>query len=157
MGLALLFQYPAVSLPPIAPLFLIGAKSRPHLPHLVFFRILCEFHPHFEGPDLLLPEEVHPDGDSGKDAIVNVWRVIDRYLQHGVAGVAGGIEKVEAVVEDLGHEQAGAVAGNVYNATGKGTGEGLAVIFVHGMHFDGQVVDNAFGFALFDAHKGPVC
>jgi hypothetical protein len=25
------------------------------------------------------------------------------------------------------------------------------------MHFDGQVIDNAFGFALFDAHEVLVC
>lgn len=143
--------------PPARSLFLIFLKSLLQFLPLLYFWISGKFDSHFERSDLLLSEEVHPDGDSGKDAIVNVWRVIDRYLQHSVASVAGGIKKVEAVVEDLGHEQAGAVAGNVYYAAGKGTGEEQAVIFVHRMHFDGQVVDNTFGFALFDAHKGPVC
>ena len=134
----------AVFHPPARPLFLIFLKSLLQFLSLFHLWISCKFDSHFERSDFLLPEEVHPDGDSGKDAIVNVWRVIDRYLQHGVVGVAGGIEKVEAVVENLGHEQAGAVTGNIYNTAGKGAGEGLAVISVHRMYFDGQVIDNTF-------------
>jgi hypothetical protein len=143
--------------PPARPLPLIFLKSLLQFLHLVHFWISCKFDSHFERSDLLLPEKVHPYWDSGKGAIFDVWRVIDGYLQNGVAGVAGGIEKVEAIVKDLGHEQAGAVAGNVYNAAGKGAGDKLAAIFVHRMHFDGQVVDNTFGFSLFNAHEGPVC
>lgn len=147
----------AVPHPPTRPLFLIGLKSLLQFLYLVHFWISCKFDPHFERSDLVLPEEVHPDGDGCEDVSIAARWLLDCYLQHGVAGVTGGIEEVKTVVKDLSHEQAGAVAGDVYNAAGKGTGDKLGVGSVHRMHFDGQVIDNAFGFALFDAHEVLVC
>jgi len=156
MGLSLLFQYPAVSLPPIAPLFLIVAKSRPHLPHLVFFRILCEFHPHFEGPDLLLPEDIHPDGQGDEGTRVDVRRVIDRQPEYCIVCVAGRVENVKIVVHDLGHEQAGAVGRYIDDPPGKRTGEDLVVLLVHHMDLQGEKLGDAFGSAVFNVHKGQV-
>ncbi len=156
MGLSLLFQYPAMSLPPIAPLFLIVAKSRPHLPHLVLFWILCKFHPHFEGPDLLLPEYIHPDGQGDEGTRVDVGRMIDRQPEHGIVYVAGRVEDVKIVVHDLGHEEAGAVGRYIDDPPGKRTGEDLVVFLVHHMDLQGEKIGDAFGSAVFNVHKGQV-
>ena len=83
------FKYPAMPLPPITPLFLIFAKCRSNLPHLFLFRIFHEFHPHFEGPDLLLAEHVHPDGQGDKGAQVDVRRLVDGKPERGIVCVAG--------------------------------------------------------------------
>lgn len=47
--------------PPAGPLFLIGAEPCSYFSHLTSIHIFGEFHPHFEGSDFLLPEDIQPD------------------------------------------------------------------------------------------------
>ena len=143
-------------LPPAAPLFLIGVKRGPHLLHLFLFRILCEFHPHFEGADLLLTEQIHPDRQGGEGVWMDVRGVIDRESEQGIVCVAGRVEDVKSISHDLGHEEAGAMGRNVNDPAGKGSGNDLTVLLAHHMHVKGEEVSDSFRSTVFDIHMRQV-